>query len=57
MDLKEAGYQAANLPLEIGSRGVATSRNLRVLSTIAQWTGIKIIKHFRKTFGKICFLG
>ena len=51
LDLK-----AHNMPLEIGSRGVITARNHMVLATICGMCGIKNVKTFRRTLGKIALV-
>ena len=48
-ELKDARYAAMNIPLETGSQGVVSARNFGVLTTIAQLTGIRDIKNFRRT--------
>ena len=57
LDLKERGYDALNMPLEIGSRGVITSRNHMVLASVASMCGIRDLKIMRRTLGKISLLG
>ena len=57
LDLKAQGYNALNMPLEIGSRGVITARNHTVLATVCGMCGIKNVKTFRRTLGKIALLG
>ena len=57
IDLKDAGYQAVNLPLEVGSRGVISSRNMGVLTSLVSMVGIRNLKQFRRTLGKISLLG
>ena len=56
-ELRDAGYNAINLPLEIGSRGVINARNHGVLATLAQLVNIKDLKNFRRTLGKTSLLG
>ena len=56
-ELKDAGYNAINLPLEIGARGVINSRNVGVITTLGSTVGIRNIKKLRRTLGKICLLG
>ena len=56
-DLKDAGFHAINLPLEIGARGVINSRNVGVITTLATSVGIKNSKKLRRSLGKICLLG
>ena len=56
LDLKALGYTAHNMPLEIGSRGVITKRNHMVLATICGMCGIKNVKTFRRTLGKIALV-
>lgn len=57
LDLKALGYKALNMPLEIGSRGVITARNHTVLAEVCSLCGIKNLKTFRRTLGKISLLG
>ena len=57
LDLQELGYTALNIPLEIGSRGVITARNHTVLADVCGLCGIKNLKTFRRTLGKISLLG
>ena len=57
LDLRERGYDALNMPLEIGSRGVITSRNQMVLASVASMCGIWHLKLMRRTLGKISLLG
>ena len=56
LDLQELGYNALNTPLEIGSRGVITARNHMVLASVASMCGIRDLKNFRRTLGKISLL-
>ena len=56
LDLQGLGYTALNTPLEIGSRGVITARNHMVLASVASMCGIRDLKNFRKTLGKISLL-
>ena len=57
LDLKALGYKALNMPLEIGSRGVITARNHMVLANVCNICGIRNLKSFRRTLGKISLLG
>ena len=57
LDLKALGYKALNMPLEIGSRGVISARNHTVLADVCGMCGIKSLKTFRRTLGKISLLG
>mgnify|MGYP007025700188 CR=1 FL=1 len=57
LDLKAMGYKALNMPLEIGSRGVISARNHTVLADVCGMCGIKSLKTFRRTLGKISLLG
>ena len=54
--LKTAGYNAVNLPLEIGPGGVIITRNLGVLATLAPMVGIRDLKTLRRSLGKISLL-
>ena len=56
-ELKDAGFNAINLSVEIGSCGVINARNHGVLATLAQFVGIKDLKNFRRTLGKISLVG
>ena len=56
LDCESLGYTAHNMPLEIGSRGVITKRNHMVLATICGMCGIKNVKTFRRTLGKIALV-
>ena len=56
LDLKELGYTALNTPLEIGSRGVITTRNHMVRASVASMCGIRDLKNLRRTMGKISLL-
>ena len=44
LDIKENGYSVANMPLEIGCRGVIDKRNALILETICNLVGIKALK-------------
>ena len=57
IDLKDAGYQTVNLPLEVGSRGVINQRNMGVLTSLVSMVGIRNLKHFRRSLGKVSLLG
>ena len=56
-DLRLEGYSASNLPLEVGCRGVVSSRNLGVLATICSTVGIRTHKQLRANLGRIALLG
>ena len=56
-DLKLAGYNTLNLPLEIGCRGLVNSRNTSVLASICSMVGIRGFQKLRGTLGKIALLG
>ena len=56
LDLKAFGFTAHNMPLEIGSRGVITTRNHTVLATVCGMCNIKNTKTFRRTLGKIALV-
>ena len=56
-DLKLAGYNTLNLPLEIGCRGLVNSRNTGVLASICSMVGIRGFQKLRGTLGKIALLG
>ena len=44
------------IPLEIGARGVITARNHAVLAMVASMCGIRNLKTFRRTLGKIALV-
>ena len=56
-DLRLEGYESSNLPLEVGCRGVVSSRNLGVLATICSTVGIRTHKQLRANLGRIALLG
>ena len=56
LDCKNLGYTAHNTPLEIGARGVITARNHAVLAMVASMCGIRNLKTFRRTLGKIALV-
>ena len=56
-DLRLEGYSASNLPLEVGCRGVVTTRNLGVLAILCSMVGIKSHKTLRANLGRIALLG
>ena len=41
LDIEENGYFVANMPLEVGCRGVIDKRNALTLETICNLVGIK----------------
>ena len=57
LDIKQKGFSVWNCPLEVGCRGVISSRNCGVLATLANMSKIKDFKNFRRTLGKIALLG
>ena len=56
-DLIEAGFDARNLPLEIGCRGVINQRNSANLEYICNLLGIRGIKKLRGALGRIAVIG
>ena len=56
-DLREAGFQMLNLPLEIGCRGVINQRNATTLKTICNQLGIRGLKKLRGALGRIALIG
>ena len=42
LDIKDNGYSVANMPLEVGCRGVIDKRNTLTLETICNLVGINI---------------
>ena len=56
-DLVQAGYDARNLPLEIGCRGVINLRNAAALEYICNQVGIKAIKKLKGALGRIALIG
>ena len=56
-DLIQAGYDARNLPLEIGCRGVINLRNAATLEYICNQVGIRAIKKLKGALGRIALIG
>ena len=56
-DLREAGYDARNLPLEIGCRGVINQRNAANLEYICNQVGIRGIKKLKGALGRVALIG
>ena len=56
-DLKTSGYNALNMPLEIGCRGVVNSRNHCVLAEVCSMVGIRGLKRLRGTLARLALLG
>ena len=56
-DLKEAGFDSRNLPLEIGCRGVINQRNAANLEFICNQVGIRGIKKLKGALGRIALIG
>ena len=56
-DLREAGYDARNLPLEIGCRGVINQRNAANLEYICNQVGIRSIKKLKGALGRVALIG
>ena len=56
-DLREKGYNTANLPLEIGCRGVLNARNSVVLETLCNLIRIPGRQKLKGALGRIALLG
>ena len=56
-DLREAGFDARNMPLEIGCRGVINLRNAANLEYICNLVGIKGIQKLKGALGRIALIG
>ena len=56
-DLREAGFDARNMALEIGCRGVINLRNAANLEYICNLVGIKGIKKLKGVLGRIALIG
>ena len=56
-DIENNGYTCLNLPLEIGTRGVITTRNKEVLFSLTKLCKSSQTKSFIKKLGKIALLG
>ena len=56
-DLAQAGFDARNLPLEIGCRGVINQRNAAALEYICNQVGIKAIQKLKGALGRIALIG
>ena len=56
-DLKAGGFDARNLPLEIGCRGVINQRNSANLEYMCNLIGIRGIKKLRGALGRIAVIG
>ena len=56
-DLVQAGFDARNLPLEIGCRGVINQRNAATLEYICNQVGIKAIQKLKGALGRIALIG
>ena len=56
-DLREAGYDARNLPLEIGCRGVINQRNAANLEFICNQVGIRSTKKLKGALGRVALIG
>ena len=49
LDLEEAGFQAINMPVEVGARGFINQRNMTVLATLSSMCRVKKFKQFART--------
>ena len=56
-DIEDRGFTTLNLPLEVGVRGVITTRNRDVLTTLCGMCRVKAPQAFRKKLGKVAMLG
>ena len=56
-DLREAGFDARNMALEIGCRGVINLRNAANLEYICNLVGIKGIQKLKGALGRIALIG
>ena len=56
-DLIGAGFDARNLPIEIGCRGVINMRNAASLEYLCNLVGIKGIKTLKGALGRIALIG
>ena len=57
LDIEEKGYSVANMPLEIGCRGVIDKRSALVLETICNLVGIKALQKLKGALSRIALLG
>ena len=57
LDIKENGYSVANMPLEVGCRGVIDKRNAVTLETICNLVGIKAQQRLKGSLARIALLG
>ena len=57
LDIKENGYSEANMPLEVGCRGVIDKRNALTLETICNLVGIKAQQRLKGALAWIALLG
>ena len=56
-DLRGAGFNTLNLPLEIGCRGVINQRNAVNLESICNQLGIRGLKKLKGALGRIALIG
>ena len=56
-DLKKSGFNALNMPLEIGYSGMINSRNHTVPVSLCSLVGFKGLKKLRRTLSNIALLG
>ena len=57
LDIEEKGYSVANMPLEIGCRGVIDKRSALVLETICNLVGIRALQKLKGALSRIALLG
>ena len=57
LDIKDNGYSVANMPLEVGCRGVIDKRNTLTLETICNLVGIKAQQRLKGALARIALLG
>ena len=56
-DIKDAGYNCSNLPLEVGSRGHITPRNRETLLYLCHTFGIRKFQQVIRNSSKLALLG
>jgi hypothetical protein len=56
-DIKEAGFNCMNMPLEVGSRGHLTSRNRETLLFLCHTFGIRKHQQILRNCSKLALLG
>ena len=56
-DLREAGFDPHNMPLQIGCRGVVNLCNAANLEYICNLVGIRGIEKLKRALGRIALIG